>query len=76
MSVTAEKLRTELANLPESDRAELVRFLIDSLEEGHDENAEVAWDAELQRRADEILSGQAKWEAADQVFSELRDKHS
>lgn len=59
MSVTAEKLRTELANLTEADRAELARFLIQSLDEGADEDVEKAWDIELDRRAEEIASGGA-----------------
>lgn len=76
MSVTAEKLRTELANLTATDRAELARFLIQSLDEGADEDAEKAWDIELDRRAEEITSGGAAGEPADKVFSELRKKYS
>lgn len=76
MSVTAEKLRTELANLAEADRAELARFLIQSLDEGEDKDAEKAWDVELERRAEEITSGRAAGEPADKVLSELRKKYS
>ncbi len=76
MSVTAEKLRTELANLNDADRAELAHFLISSLDPGSDADAEEAWDAELARRAEEIQSGRATGEPADKVFSELRQKYS
>lgn len=76
MSATAEKIRTELASLNDSERAELAHFLIQSLTQGVDKDAEAAWDAELARRAEEIKSGRAKGEPAEKVFSELRAKHS
>jgi len=76
MSVTAEKLRTELATLTDTERAELAHFLIQSLDSGADGDAETEWDAELARRADEIRSGWASGEPAGKVFSELRAKHS
>lgn len=75
MSATAERIRTELLNLDETDRAELARFLILSLDEGADNDAGPAWDAELKRRAEEIRNGQALGEPAEKVFSELRAKH-
>lgn len=76
MSATAEKIRMELAGLDDADRAALARFLIQSLDEGSDSDAEAAWDAELARRAEEIRSGRASGELAEKVFSELRAKHS
>jgi putative addiction module component (TIGR02574 family) len=76
MSATAEKLRAELATLSGTDRAELAHFLILSLDEGSDADAEAAWDAELARRAEEIKSGRATGEPAEKVFSELRAKYS
>jgi putative addiction module component (TIGR02574 family) len=76
VSATAEKIRMELAGLDDADRAELARFLIQSLDEGSDPDAETAWDAELARRADEIRSGRASGEPAEKVFTELRAKHS
>jgi hypothetical protein len=42
---------------------------------GHDDDSEAAWDAELERRAAEIKSGQAIGEPASKVFAELRDKY-
>lgn len=59
MSTTTEEWKTELARLPEPERAELARFLIDSLDQGEDPDAAEAWDAELTRRADEIRKGTA-----------------
>lgn len=74
--MTADKIRTELATLTEAERAELARFLIQSLDSGSDNDAEAAWDAELERRAGEIKSGRESGELADKLFSELRAKHS
>lgn len=76
MDSIAERIRTELSSLSGTDRAELARFLIASLDEDADGDAEAAWEAELERRADEIKSGQANGEPAEKVFSELRAKHS
>jgi putative addiction module component (TIGR02574 family) len=76
VSATAEKIRTELAKLNDSERAELARFLIQSLDQGFDADAEASWDTELFRRAEEIRSGQANGEPAGKVFSELRAKYS
>jgi putative addiction module component (TIGR02574 family) len=76
MSLTAEKMRTELATLTEAERADLARFLIESLDSGSDKDAEAAWEAELERRAGEIRNGRESGESAGKVFSELRAKHS
>jgi putative addiction module component (TIGR02574 family) len=72
---TVEALKPRLAELSVQDRAELVDFLIRSLDEGVDEDAEAAWDAELDRRMAEISSGQAVGEPAAKVFVELREKY-
>ena len=76
MGLTADKMRTELSALTEAERADLARFLIQSLDSGSDKDAEAAWDAELGRRAAEIKNGREAGEPADKVFSELRAKHS
>ncbi len=76
MSAMAEQLRGKLAALSEADRAELALFLIHSLDQGTDSDAEAAWDTELQKREEEIRSGRAVGEPAKKVFSELREKHS
>jgi putative addiction module component (TIGR02574 family) len=76
MSETTDELKAELARLPVPQRAELARFLIDSLDQGEDADAEEAWDEELARRAEEIKNGMATGEPADDVMAELREKHS
>jgi len=54
MSETAEQLKAALAQLPASERAALAHYLIHSLDDGADHDAEAAWDAELARRMAEI----------------------
>ena len=79
MAVAMETLKAELAALTERERADLAYFLLTSL---HDTTADAdvevdeAWTAELARRADDIQRGAAVGKPADQVFAELREKHS
>ena len=76
MSETAEQLKSQLSRLSPQERAELAQFLIYSLDEAADAEAEAAWDAELARRMEEIGNGQAIGEPAGEVFAELREKYS
>jgi putative addiction module component (TIGR02574 family) len=76
MTETAEKLKSELSRLSLQERAELAYFLVYSLDEEVDEDAEAAWDAELEQRMGEIKSGKEMGEPADRVFTELREKYS
>jgi putative addiction module component (TIGR02574 family) len=75
MSETAEQLKVELAQLSTRERAELASFLIHSLDEEVDDQAEVAWSDELTRRMQEINHGTAMGEPAEQVLKELREKY-
>jgi len=76
MTAKAERLKQELADLTPEDRAELARFLVESLDEEADQGVEAAWDEELKRRAAEIESGHASGEPAEKVLRELRAKYS
>src|SRR5438128_12244307 len=64
MAATTEELKAQLASLPIEDRAELAHYLIDTLDEAFDPDAEAAWDVELKRRGAQIRSGTAAGEAA------------
>ena len=76
MTDTALRLKSELAQLPQQDRAALAHYLIDSLDTEVDEDADALWEAELKRREQEIRSGAAVGEPARKVLAELREKHS
>ena len=74
--MTTEQLKRELSRLDTDVRADLAKFLIDSLDPQRDPNAAEAWEAELQRRLDLIRSGDAIGEPAEVVMERLRKKHS
>lgn len=76
MTEVVENLKSQLQTLTNRERAELLQFLIHSLDEELDEDAEAAWEIELTRRAAEIKSGKAVGKPAEQVFAELREKYS
>ena len=76
MTETAEKLKAQLSQLSTQERAELAHFLLHSLDEDVDADAEATWDAELARRMEEIRSGKAVGEPAERVFAELRKKYA
>ncbi|MUG95952.1 addiction module component [Scytonema sp. UIC 10036] len=76
MTDTAEKLKLELSQLSLQERAELAHFLIQSLEEGDNDDLEAAWDTELTKRLEDIHQGTAVGEPSIQVFSQLREKYS
>ena len=54
----------------------MAHFLISSLHKGSDVDADEAWDTELAQRLREIESGHETGAAVEQVFSQLRKKHS
>lgn len=59
-SSTLDKLRAEILQLPELERAELARELVKSLDGPVDCDAVDAWDKEILRRLAEIDAGTAK----------------
>ncbi len=75
MTDTASRLKAELLNLATEDRAELAYVLIRSLEEEPETGVRVAWEAELERRWQEMESGRVAGVPADEVFAELRKKY-
>jgi putative addiction module component (TIGR02574 family) len=64
-----------LASLTIEERADLAYFLISSLDEAVESDADAAWDAELSQRTADIESGKAVGKPAAQVFSKLRELH-
>ncbi len=76
MTNTLERLKAELQTLSDQERAELAHFLLRSLDQQEDADAEAAWDAELTRRAADIEGGKVVGKPATQVFAELREKYS
>ena len=57
MKTSTVEVYKQALDLDEPDRATLAGLLIDSLEEEPDTDLEVAWEAEIQRRIEELDSG-------------------
>jgi putative addiction module component (TIGR02574 family) len=76
MTDTTEALKAELSRLTPASRADLARYLIDSLDVGLDPAVQAAWEAELNRRWEQIRMGAEKGTPAEEVFQTLRDKHT
>jgi putative addiction module component (TIGR02574 family) len=76
MSETVENLKSLVEKLSSSERAELAEFLIHSLDQEQDDDAETLWELELTRRVNDIKTGKAVGKPAEQVFAELRKKLS
>lgn len=55
-----DRLRKEALNLPEMERAELARELVQSLDGPADADAAKEWEAEILRRLDAVDSGRAQ----------------
>jgi putative addiction module component (TIGR02574 family) len=53
----SDRLRNEALNLPHAERAELACDLVQSLDGPADPDAVTAWDAEIQRRLDQVDAG-------------------
>ena len=60
MKGDASKLLESALKLPAEARAALAGSLIESLDEGIDEDAEAAWADEIARRISDLDSGRAK----------------
>ena len=78
MSATLEQVAEEAKSLSLADRSALTRILIESLDgEPAEDVADVeqAWQAEVEKRVDEIKSGRVKTIPAEEVFAKLRAKY-
>ena len=68
-----EVLRSALG-LPESERAEVVREILESLDEVMEQDAEKAWAQEVARRIRDLTDGKAATVAANEAFDRARAK--
>ena len=57
MNTTARQIYDNALQLPDSERAELAAWLIESLDPEVDGDIDVAWDSEIQRRIQELDKG-------------------
>lgn len=68
MARSREELEAEILKLSRTDRAELVRQLIVSLDPEHEEDVEAEWIKEAERRYAAYRAGRVAGRSADDVF--------
>jgi putative addiction module component (TIGR02574 family) len=75
MAQHVQKIEAEAVQLSKKDRAELVRRLIATLDQGHDVDAEQVWLDEAERRLSSYQKGDSKSIPAENVFDALLSSH-
>lgn len=78
MSEAAEKLKPALAALTAAERAEVVEFLLEFDEEGEEltqEEWEVAWVEEAERRLESARSGKTVGIPAEDFMKQMKEKY-
>ena len=75
MSATLEELKSTVAGLPASERAELAHFLLRTLEAA-DEGAAAEWLALAEQRMNDVRAGRVVGIPAEQVMESLRRPRS
>ncbi len=68
MNARARTLVEAALDLPRKTRVELVRELLESLEEVVDPAAEKLWAKEIERRAKEVVRGRGKGPTVEEAF--------
>ncbi len=71
MTTAAEQICPDLLALPEADRAELARVLLESLSRDNSDETETHWENELARREDDIRSGRVSGISEEEFFARL-----
>ena len=74
MTVAVAHLKSQASILSAPQRAELVHFLLASLEP-EEKGGQEAWRPEIARRVAEIRGGSAVGRPADEILGELRERY-
>lgn len=69
-----EEVIDQALQLPKTARAALAARLLDSLDTEVDEDAELAWAEEIERRARRALSGESKGTDWDVVLARVEER--
>ena len=72
MPAQLANVKNDALSLPESERAELVKDLLVSLDGAVEPDIKKAWDIEICRRINEIESGEAKLLDADEILAKVK----
>ena len=74
MTSETRKLEEQAQELSPKDRARLALRLIESLDQGMDEDADELWLDEAERRLADYDAGRTEARSADEVFDEIEKK--
>jgi len=74
MGMNTKALIKEASSLPYGERAKIVDELLSSLDPVVEDDTDAAWYAELARREEALVSGQAKRVPWDEVKKQARGK--
>lgn len=74
MSSQFDELTKRIRALPDRERVELVRVLIDDLDPGKDPDVEKLWLEEAERRYAQYLRGEVDAIPGDEVMAEARKR--
>ncbi len=74
MATAKDDLFREALRLTEAERAELAGMLLESIEPAPDPDVEQAWLAEIERRMEQLDSGQVKPIPWEEVRTRLRSQ--
>jgi putative addiction module component (TIGR02574 family) len=74
MASRERDIESRALSLPSKHRARLAARLIDSLDGGVDEGSDAVWEAEGERRLDEIKAGRVRGIPAGDVFKRARSR--
>ena len=70
-SATLKRARDLALELPENERAALVHDLLSSLDGPADADAQQAWEAEITKRLDEFIVGNARTLDVDEALGRI-----
>jgi putative addiction module component (TIGR02574 family) len=71
MSLTSQELKNAISGLPANERAELVQFLLRSLDEEDEEGARAEWLVLAEQRMAEVRAGKVIGVPAEEVLKNL-----
>jgi hypothetical protein len=74
MAQTLDEIEAELLQLPEEARARLAKSLILSLDQFEEEDNDLLWAEEAERRYQEIERGEVSAIPSEEVFREARSR--
>ncbi len=74
MARAVSEIEEEIRALPDLEKEQLLRALLEELDGPPEPGVEQAWLDEIRRRSDELDSGLVEAIPADEVFAKLREK--